>query len=273
MSTWLPRGALALPTAALVLGLFLLPVALIWDANPGMKPARGAFTLFAWMLGAGATVVAWISFVRGRRFGRGAWSSAWRGLAVTVVLFTPAWGYSVSEARGHRYFDAESERLTVTSAYLGSGGRYLFANGTMRARGPSHAFIVDLEQGTWRRVGEPADWFAPVGSPGPAPRAVRRTRPLAVVARVEAASRDSRRAWLHFHEGGSARVVKSGWSDMRFDEVEKQRAQDPVVVDDLDPSDLRLVAVLEDRTLVGIAGNGRIVRVRPGGAREVLFPR
>ena len=268
VSTWLPRGTLALPATAIVLGLFALPIYLALQANPGLAFAGDADDIFHWWLIAGSFGAAWLCFARGRRFGRGAWASAWRGLVVLVLLFTPAWGHVAVKVSDYRYFDAEDENLVISEGYLGSGGRYLFLNGRMASRGkrPTHAFIVDLEDGSWRKAGGPDDWFLPVGELGSAWWKMRRTRAIPAVARREAGTERKGKWWMHYHDGRSAEVVKSGWSDMRFPEVESLHPRGPTHV----PDGFRLA--------VGPRGLGYEVENRRGTSyfdpfREKLYPR
>jgi len=230
VATWLPRGSLALPATALAFALLLLPVALVFLANPGMEANPRALAVFRWILTLGAALAAWLCFARGRRFGRGAWASAWRGLALLGVLFLPAWGYAAIEQHEFRYFDARDERLVLASGYLGTGGRYVFANASLGYRA-NHTVIFDLQTGRCRVEGRPFDEWLPVGELAGSPSQRQRTGALPVVARYEYGTKEDvrspggflrhRKAWMHYYDGRTAEVLKRGWSDMRFDEVER----------------------------------------------------
>lgn len=242
VAMWLPRGELAVPATIVCLGLLLLPAYLVLAANPGLEPSRAATGIFRWSLAPGALLVAWLSFVRGRRFG-GAWGSAWRGLLATVLLFTPAWGYVVHEAGEWRHFDPADPRCRFGTAFLGEGGRHVFANA--RCGGPNHAVIVDVETGEWRTVGAPRDHFWPVRGAASYP----------VVALIEEAMRDDRGVWQHYYDGATAEEFKSGWSHMRHDEVERRLAR-PTTHDGS----------------YAFARGGALILVR-GGVEEQVFPR
>jgi hypothetical protein len=238
VSMWLPRGELSLPATALCLGAFLLPLHLLLEWNPGLK--LPSMDLGRWALAPAALVVAWLSF-RGRRFG-GAWGSAWRGLLVTLVLFTPAWAYVGREVAEWRRFDVkECEFLEV---YPGAGGRYLFVNA--RCGGPMRAVLIDTKTGDWRTVGAPRDVFWPVRGVGSFP----------VVALDEEATRDKEGVWQHYYDGATGEEFKSGWSHMRHDEVERRVAR----------------PAPDDGSRIEIRDRRAIVRVR-GDATERLFPR
>jgi len=228
ISSWLPRGALALPATALVLGALFFPIYLVWTSNPHLKPVRGAESWMLWILGAGSLVVACWSAVAGRRFDRGPCGSAWRGLAGAAVLFMPGWAYSAVEAYDfHRNVDPASAHWRIESGYLGEGKRYVFLNSTMarrlrpKSRVVGRALIVDLHDGSWRSVGGPNDWFLPVGAPSTMWFDVTRPHPLTAVALRDAVQKPRKgERWMHYYAGGSGAHLKSGWSGMRFDEVE-----------------------------------------------------
>jgi hypothetical protein len=162
---------------------------------------------------------------------------------VTALLFTPAWGYVAHEATEWRHFDLSDPRCEIDLALPGAGGRYLFVNG--RCGGPTHAAILDLRTGAWRRVGLPRDGFRPV----------RDGATHAVVALDEMATRDGRGVWQHYYDGATAEEFKSGWSYMRHEEVLRRLAR----------------PVPDDGSRVEVRGR-RIVRVR-GDTEEQLFPR
>ena len=99
---------------------------LLLEWNPGLKVPASALDVGRWALVPGALLVAWLSF-RGRRFG-GAWGSAWRGLLVTLLLFTPAWGYVADRASDWRHFDPRDAACRLDWGLVGVGGRYAFLN-------------------------------------------------------------------------------------------------------------------------------------------------
>jgi len=239
-SCWLPRGALAVPAAGLVLGLLALPVYLSYERYPGLKPPPRAVEAFVVLLAAAAIPVGWLSFVRGKRFERGLWAGAWRGLLATFLVFVPAYGFTAVEVRNWHWVDPANERFTMTWGYLGPNHRYVYVNSYMAraygfdpenaqtpAGGPNAALVLDLETGAWREVGMPNDVFCPAGASSTMWWEVRPTVPVKVVGRRDAAASRlddkglrTKRAWMHYHDAATTEVVKSGWSDMRHPEVD-----------------------------------------------------
>ncbi len=265
VAMWLPRGELAVPATALCLGAFILPMHLILEGNPGLKLKASAVDLGRFALVPGALLVAWLSF-RGRRFGA-AWGSAWRGLLVTLVLFTPAWGYVANRAREWRHFDPADPQCRLCDGYLGAGARYAFLNG--RSGGPNHAILMDLRTGDWRQVGDPRDEFRV--------HSRRFLAPVNVVAHVveatDESTREKRKVWENWYDAATGERFKSGWSGMRLDEVEARRRRPiPAPPEIRLPDGLIVLAVLDDGTAVGIRDGRAIVRVRDG-KEEQLFPR
>ncbi|HEX5137934.1 MAG TPA: hypothetical protein VFY93_13235 [Planctomycetota bacterium] len=261
VAMWLPRGELAVPATALCLGVFLLPMHLLLEWNPGMKLPAAAMSVGRWALVPGALLVAWLSF-RGRRFG-GPWGSAWRGLLVTLVLFTPAWGYVANRAAEWRRFDPRDPECRLEDGFVGVGGRYVFVNA--RCGGPNHAILVDLAEGSSIGIGAPRDEFRV-----PA-RGWLATVP--VVAHAEESTRDRRHVWENYYDGATGGRFKSGWSDMRIDEVEVMRRRPVKSPPDVKlPEGLTVLAVLDDGAVVAIRDHRAIVRVKDG-QEEQVFPR
>lgn len=267
VAMWLPRGELAVPATALCLGTFILPMHLLLEWNPGLKVPASAMSFGRGALVPAALLVAWLSF-RGRRFG-GAWGSAWRGLLVTLALFTPAWGYVADKASDWRYFDPRDRICKMHSGWVGAGGRYAFLNGRAPGPRPNHAILVDLQTGEWRKVGAPGDYFSVSAY---APEA---TQPVVahVVDASDVSTRQQRKVWEDYYDGATGERLKSGWSHLRIDEVEAKRRRPvkapPAVAI---PSDLNVLAVLDDGAVIGIRDGREIVRVRDG-TEEQLFPR
>ncbi len=233
VSSWLPRGALAIPATALTLGVMALPVYLVWTHNPMMTPREGALEAGIVLLTMGAVWAGWWSFARGRRFSRGAWGSSWRGLVATTVLFSPAWAYSAIESHDfHRAPDPQSERWFIQTAYIGTGQRFAFVTGAdtrrfhPRAR-VSKPVVVDLRDGTWRAVGSPHESFRPLQRVYPASE-----YPVIALVDLKEPGNKTRHLWTHYFSGATGSVVKSGWSDMLFSEVQSLVPRLPRVAPD-----------------------------------------
>jgi hypothetical protein len=262
---WLPRGELAVPATALCLGAFVLPMHLMLEWNPGLKLPAAALDAGRWALVPGALLVAWLSW-RGRRFG-GAWGSAWRGLLVTLLLFTPAWGYVGRKAADWRHLDPNDPKFRMSWAYVGEGGRYAFVNA--QCGGPGHAILVDLESAGWRDVGDPRDYF----DVPPCERGTMQSVVTHVVKASDASTRGRRKIWEHHYDGATGERFKSGWSDMRLEEVEVRRKRNACNTPAYAISpDLLVIAVLDDGSILAIRDRRAIVRVRDGN-EEQLFPR
>jgi MFS family permease len=230
ISSWLPRSMLTIPTAALVLTGFSLPVVLILLSAPGFTPDKHVAIVLLAAFCAWPWVVGWLSFSRGRRFGRGPWSAAWRGLIATALLFIPAWGYAAVAAHDWNHVDPADERCSFESGYLGEGGRLVFLNAHMErgSRNTTHTLVIDLEDGSWRQVGGTGDEFSPVGA-WRIPFMLRtRSGALPVVERFDCRAStlrgevDHPGIWMHYHDGATGEVFKSGWSHLRHEVVEKR---------------------------------------------------
>ncbi|NJN14681.1 MAG: hypothetical protein HC813_03465 [Planctomycetes bacterium] len=158
VSSWLPRGALSLPAALLLLGVLLLPLYLTYDRALGFVPTPPELILFTLVFGLGSLPIAWFSFVRGHRFGRGPLSAGWRGLLASLLLAAPVWAYAGHSAREWERIDAASAECQFLGGVLSQSGRYLYVNAVMReGQGPYHAIRLDLERGEWCEVGSPRD--------------------------------------------------------------------------------------------------------------------
>lgn len=270
VAMWLPRGELAVPATALCLAAFILPMHLLLEANPGLKVPVSAMNVGRWALVPAAILVAWLSF-RGRRFG-GAWGSAWRGLLVTLVLFTPAWGYVAEKASDWRHFDPR-DRICLCDGSIGTGGRYAFLNAaaidSSGRHGPNHAILVDLETGEWRRVGSPRDRFCV----GPTAFGATQSVVAHVVEGSDQSTREQRRVWENWYDGATGTWFKAGWSHLRIEEVEARRRRPVKAPPQVEvPGDLLVLAVLDGGAVMGIRDARAIVRLRDG-KEERLFPR
>jgi hypothetical protein len=223
-SCWLPRGALAVPAAALFLAVVGLPVYLLAAANPGVEwLLQMDLRRFIGLAVAAALLVAWLSFVRGYRFGRGPGSAALRGLLASLVLAVPAWAHAHQRVQEWTTVVPGSDRLHIEFGWVGEGGRFAFVNArTMLSRpvisGPWHALVIDLETGEWRQAGRPDETFTD-------PLRWGRSWDLGPVPYVrlpDHASREEDAWWIRYFDGATGEVFKSGWSNMRLPEVEER---------------------------------------------------
>lgn len=302
VSCWLPRGALAVPAALLVLGLFALPVVLACLRYPALDLQADWLVVLA----AAAPVVGWWSFAGGRRFGRGIGASAWRGLLALALLFAPAYGRTALDLHALFHLDPGSEHFRMESGWLGEGNRYAFVN--VAAHGAKHAVVIDLRTGEWRRDGDVGDYFDHAARRR-LPDASRVKTPLPLVMRIVGSQHGPMGYWCTYIDGATAQPVKSGWTAMRLDEIEPRlqvmaaappqgganvlartpngapllRVGDRLArrtgsgfafADGVLGSEFTVVGVPDEETVILICNRNRLVRVRFGSAvREVLFPR
>jgi len=229
VSCWLPRGALALPATALALALFALPfyVVVLWF--PAFRPTDGDFLFWGVALGVGAFVVAWISFTRGYRYGRGFLSAGWRGMLATLVLVAPAYAYTGYRVHEWSTVDPESDNFRVRHFMRGESGRYLYVNAHMLLRdgkrASTHALVVDTRDGTWRSVGGAGAHFMSLENFGHW-----NTVPVVVIEDLTSvtdalSSRGGKKIWRNYYDTDTGEVFKSGWSNMTLPEVEERIAR------------------------------------------------
>jgi hypothetical protein len=300
VSCWLPRGTLAVPAAALVLGLFALPVVLACLRYRTLDIQADWLVVLA----AAAPVVGWWSFAGGRRLGRGIGASAWRGLLALALLFAPAYGRTALDLHRLFHLDPHGAHFVMESGWLGEGNRYAFVN--VAAHGAKHAVVIDLSTGEWRRDGAVGDRFDHAARRH-LPGASRVKTPLPLVMRVVESQHGPMGYWCTYLDGATAEPIKSGWTAMRLDGIEPRlqamaaappRAEDVLahtpngapllrVGDRLARRDgseftfadgvrgaFSVVGVPDEETVILICNRNQVVRVRFGSdACEVLFPR
>lgn len=222
VACWLPRTTLCIAATGLLGGLVLLPSFLLLGGDlallhyfPSLDPWLAVHPFVA-------LLAAWVSFVRGRREGRGAPASAWRGATVAVVgcLALTGWvGVWIDELST---VDS-GEDLRVVQGWLGKGGRYVYLN-TQRAGDlagerpwPSLPVVVDLEDGAWYQSGGPGESFRPLDE------LEGRGWPRALHAML--VQSDRRTGHVRYVEGQTARVLKEGRRDLAYlDVLEQARA-------------------------------------------------
>ncbi len=217
VSCWLPRGALALPATGLALALFVLPFYLAHLWFPTFSPTTGDIVFWGAALGVGAFVVAWVSFTRGYRYGRGFLSAGWRGLAVTLLVFTPAYAYGGYRLHEWRTIDPASDDFRIVRFLRGPSGETYFVNSRMNLRAgaqrPYHALVVNAEDASWRVEGtvdmafEPTEWIGWAEG-----------TPIVHIDDVSTVTRDEKnpewaKMWRTYYDTATGRRIKSGWSN------------------------------------------------------------
>jgi hypothetical protein len=164
VSCWLSRGASVLPATALTLAAVVGPPLLVGLAHSGpvgaAELATGVVLLFA-----GGVLAAWLSFVRGLRFGkhRGA---ALGGALAALVFVVPGWLWSGHAAWRWHHVDPNGRDVAIGTALLGGDGGVAFVglNRQWPSRdGPAYMLAVDLATGHWRQLGDAQAWPYGIG--------------------------------------------------------------------------------------------------------------
>ena len=94
-----------------------------------------------------------LSFVVGRRFGRGVWSSAWRGLSVIgLFMLVTVWG--AQRLHDLHTLTPEDPTFRIVSAQVLRGERWALAMVGKHAA-PQQVWAIDLMSGTYRPIPPP----------------------------------------------------------------------------------------------------------------------
>jgi len=163
VSAWVPRSALAFPTAVVAIAALCWPGWLFYQEHSWFEPYEWEPKAFFAVCALGACVAAWVSFVFGYMAGGSPGRAARRGLAVSVLLLSPAWTWAGVRLHRTTTIDPGAADFWITSCMLGEEARWAFVNAkrarNVRQRGPQHALVVDLHSGEWRSVGKRGDSF------------------------------------------------------------------------------------------------------------------
>ena len=160
VSAWVPRSALAIPAAAILVLVLCWPLWLImapieWYSPRGWEVAGlGILSLV------GAPLSAWVSFTRGLRFGRAPRQAAKGGLAVAVLFMIPAWVWTGDRIHQLRSIDPYADDFCMYRAVVGEGERYAFVTAARNLGDHPlpHAMVVDLATGEWWDEGVGSWW-------------------------------------------------------------------------------------------------------------------
>jgi hypothetical protein len=184
-------------------------------------------------IGLWSVVVAWVSWVRGYRFGRGIYSAAWRGMAAALVLFVPAWAYAGIKVSEWRTIDPYSDKLTIHRAMLSPDGKTAYVGVRMAWAddqiGPIRALRVDLETGAWHPIGGLGEQVVAAlplrskGEPAHFRTDLSRKKIVAVISRDSSERLPGagfvRKAWLTYYDADTGDRIKAGWQDMDHPEI------------------------------------------------------
>ncbi len=175
VSCWLPRGTLAFPAMVLSVAAFCAPVVGAFVMNRGMPlHAVELEWMLGWLALAGVLVAA-CSFIGGLRHGAPVRRRLLWCVGSAVLAFAPVWGWAGLRVAWFRHLDPGERTFRISACALGSGGRFAFVNGFHECRethqqnvfgqpfSTSHALVIDLETGAWRRAGDPGNVFLACG--------------------------------------------------------------------------------------------------------------
>lgn len=150
-SCWIRHGSLAFPGACVLLALLAVPFYLTHRGLPGLWPTLGELWTVSLIVAAAGLTAAYLSFTRGHRSATCAATAA-RVLPIALLLCLPAYGLGYQRVRDYTSIDPGDERFRITGARVGETGRFAFVNaqnGGLFSGTPSHALVVDLEDGSW----------------------------------------------------------------------------------------------------------------------------
>ncbi len=162
VSPWAPRGALAVPVAAFLLGVLAWPH---WTLGSGRwyRPTGRELAFLMTVLLAGALASAQIACVRGRTLGAGKLRIAARAIPVAALVLAPSWAWGAVRLRERCSIDPASPHFAILETWIGDAGRMAFV--TAHDDSPRwrevlpHALIVDLATGDWDDAGGPGTLF------------------------------------------------------------------------------------------------------------------
>ena len=149
VSAWLTRGAPAVLTVPVVLGVFLWPL-WVWGFEPirWYRESDAEFVLLLVLGALAGPVAAWTSFAWGLRFGRGALGSSFFGLSTLVAFLLPSWAWTGAGMLRAYTLDPVEKDVDLLLGYVSRGGGNAFFHGDVDGR--SVVIQVDLETASHR---------------------------------------------------------------------------------------------------------------------------
>jgi hypothetical protein len=179
VSTWIPQGGAAVLGAGLLLGLLVLPAVLTLKDSPWLvsqlKPRQldDVTSALAVLAGVGLLALA-LSWLRGNRRLASAWSPAWRGLACVGVLAGAGYAWGAVALDRALTVDPHDPGFRIGSGTIGVGQRWAFLNvqrtgsawfeenGRRHFGTPMQPWLVNLETGEHRRMGDYDETWMPM---------------------------------------------------------------------------------------------------------------
>ena len=226
VSCWVPRGGGAALGGVLMLGLLVLPLWLLHELEPHFLSVPGHVERFvgsfAWWGAATALLALVLSFAIGRRYGRGVWSSAWRGLSVVALLMagTTVWG--LDEVGEIRSLTPHDDGFHIVLARPLAGERWVLAH-VQKYQYPPRVWAIDTANGSFHEVASSggslswghADWIPAAFSS----TALRRPPRLGRVITSHEVDGESVTVY-HWVDAATGDIVKSMPSDTPHPEID-----------------------------------------------------
>lgn len=157
VSAWVRTGAMALPSALLLLAGLSLPC---WYVATAYGWSSTSISIWFWLAILGAPVTALWSFVVGAGRSRPRRVVVLGGLGMAAVFFSPSWVLAAI-----RYHEVRQGEMRIDVGWIGAGGHYAWLSAsrgmldprseevTRRATRPT-VLLVDLESGEWSTLGK-----------------------------------------------------------------------------------------------------------------------
>ncbi len=165
VSCWLPRGSSVVPVTALTISAVAAPpvlVAAIWSVPVTRAEMASAIALVF----GGGVLAAWLSFVRGLRFGR-RFATVLNGLVAALVFVVPSWAWCGNRVWAWYRVNPSDRDVRIGDVLLGANLRTAFVGlqrNWLRNAGPCYAMVVDLESGQHHQLGPAQSYVRGAGS-------------------------------------------------------------------------------------------------------------
>ncbi|MHC5062375.1 MAG: hypothetical protein ACYTG5_00180 [Planctomycetota bacterium] len=155
ISSWISRATLVLPILALFLAFGIKPLMSsdliqIWNGI-----GLWHLMLYLLLMTGGAVMLGWVCYLH--RLGKARGRKLKPGLLAGAFMVLP-WGLASWEAESWVTPRPYSDGFRIKNALVGPDNKHAFLT-TRTEKAPHRGLIVDLEDGSWRVVGEPESWF------------------------------------------------------------------------------------------------------------------
>lgn len=183
VSSWVPHGALAVPTAVIAAGVLCSPAWYFFRESSPIVPTIAEVRAFCVVSALGAAASAWASFALGLRRGGGPAAAAKVGALVAVLALSPAWAWCAWRLHRASTIDPKDPRTYVLDARMDASGervlllleqsRNLLREDGTRLGRAWFGVTVDAKGRGWSSLGNlggpgMSDWPAPLRGCPPA---------------------------------------------------------------------------------------------------------